>query len=30
MNGSVVDLFAQRGKLVAKDVSPWQTFSGKG
>lgn len=30
MNGSVVNLFAQRGKLVAKDVSPWQTFSGKG
>lgn len=30
MNGSVVDLFAQRGNLVAKDVSPWQTFSGKG
>ena len=30
MNGSVVDLFTQRGKLVAKDVSPWQTFSGKG
>lgn len=30
MNGFVVDLFASRGKLVAKDVSPWQTFSGKG
>jgi hypothetical protein len=30
MNGSVVDLFAQRGNLVAKEVSPWQTFSGKG
>lgn len=30
MDGSVVDLFASRGKLVAKDVSPWQTFSGKG
>ena len=30
MDGSVVDLFAQRGKLVAKDVNPWQTFSGKG
>ena len=30
MNNSIVDLFAQRGKLVAKDVSPWQTFSGKG
>ncbi len=30
MNGSVVDLFAQRGNLVAKDVTPWQTFSGKG
>ena len=30
MNGSVVDLFAPKGNLVAKDVSPWQTFSGKG
>ena len=30
MNNSIVDLFAQRGKLIAKDVSPWQTFSGKG
>ena len=30
MNGSVVNLFAQKGNLVAKDVSPWQTFSGKG
>lgn len=27
---SGIDLFAQRGKLVSKDVSPWQTFSGKG
>lgn len=25
-----IDLFAQRGNLVSKDVSPWQTFSGKG
>lgn len=25
-----IDLFAQRGNLVFKDVSPWQTFSGKG
>lgn len=30
MNGSIVDLFAQRGGLVEKDVTPWQTFSGKG
>lgn len=30
MNGSVLDLFAKNGSLVAKDVSPWQTFSGKG
>lgn len=30
MNNSIVDLFAPRGKLIAKDVSPWQTFSGKG
>ena len=26
----MIELFAQRGNLVAKDVSPWQTFSGKG
>ena len=26
----MIDLFASRGKLVPKDVSPWQTFSGKG
>lgn len=27
---SGIDFFAQRGNLVPKDVSPWQTFSGKG
>lgn len=26
----MIDLFASRGKLVQKDVSPWQTFSGRG
>ena len=30
MNGSVLELFSQRGTLVPKDVTPWQTFSGKG
>lgn len=25
-----IDLFAQRGTMTARDVSPWQTFSGKG
>lgn len=30
MNFAGIDLFAQRGNLVPKDVSPWQTFSGKG
>ena len=30
MKGSVLDMFAQRGNLVSVDVSPWQTFSGKG
>lgn len=30
MNGSKVDLFAAKGVLTPKDVSPWQTFSGKG
>ena len=30
MRGSKVELFSQAGELVAKDVSPWQTFSGKG
>ena len=30
MSNSAIDLFAQRGKLVPKDVSPWETFSGKG
>lgn len=26
----MIDLFASRGKLIPKDVSPWQTFSGMG
>lgn len=26
----LIDLFAQRGTMTARDVSPWQTFSGKG
>ena len=26
----MIDLFAQRGNLASKDVTPWQTFSGKG
>ena len=30
MNGSVLNLFSDRGALTAKDVTPWQTFSGKG
>ena len=30
MNGSVLNLFSDRGILTAKDVTPWQTFSGKG
>ena len=30
MNGSRLDLFAKNGRLAAKDVTPWQTFSGKG
>lgn len=30
MNGSVLNIFSDRGTLVAKDVTPWQTFSGKG
>lgn len=30
MNGSRLDLFAKNGKLIAKDVTPWQTFSSKG
>lgn len=30
MNGSVLNLFSNRGTLTAKDVTPWQTFSGKG
>lgn len=30
MNGFVLNLFSNRGTLTAKDVTPWQTFSGKG
>ena len=30
MNGSVLNIFSDRGTLAAKDVTPWQTFSGKG
>lgn len=30
MDGTMIDIFASRGRLVPKDVSPWQTFSGKG
>lgn len=30
MNGSVLNLFSDKGTLIAKDVTPWQTFSGKG
>lgn len=30
MNTSIIDLFAQRETLVKKDVTPWQTFSGRG
>ena len=30
MNGSVLNLFSDRGTLTAKDVTPWQTFSGTG
>ena len=30
MLGSKVELFSQVGELVAKDVTPWQTFSGRG
>ena len=30
MATGMIDLFAQRGTLAEKDVSPWQTFSGKG
>ena len=26
----MIELFASRGKLVQKDVSPWQTFSSRG
>ena len=27
---NAIDIFARQGALVEKDVSPWQTFSGKG
>ena len=27
---NAIDMFARQGALVEKDVSPWQTFSGKG
>ena len=30
MATGMIDLFAQRGNLAPKDVTPWQTFSGKG
>lgn len=30
MNGSVLSIFSDKGTLIAKDVTPWQTFSGKG
>ena len=30
MNGSVLNIFSDRGTLAAKDVTPWQTFSGSG
>ena len=30
MRGSKVDIFAQAGVLVEKDVTPWQTFAGNG
>ena len=30
MDNPILDLFALRGRLISKDVSPWQTFSGKG
>lgn len=30
MRGSKVDFFDQSGKLIPKDVTPFQTFSGKG
>ena len=30
MNGSKLDLFSKNGALIPKDVSPFQTFSGKG
>lgn len=30
MSTPIIDLFTARGKLVPKDVSPWQTFSGRG
>lgn len=30
MDGSKVNLFSKKSALVPKDVTPWQTFSGKG
>ena len=30
MSGSKLDIFSDRGVLVPKDVTPWQTFSGRG
>ena len=30
MNGSKLDWFAAKGTLTPQDVTPWQTFSGKG
>ncbi len=30
MNGSKLDWFAAKGALTPQDVTPWQTFSGKG
>ena len=27
---NAINLFAQRGTMTSRDVSPWQTFSGKG
>ncbi|MBO7132652.1 MAG: hypothetical protein J6W06_00635 [Bacteroidales bacterium] len=30
MNSSLLELFSKNGELVPKDVTPWQSFSGKG
>ena len=30
VDDTMIELFASRGNLVSKDVSPWQTFSGRG